>query len=103
MSIYGVKSPFDWPLGPSECVGNSHNRHNRSNVDLTPSYFDPFLLKNTPDHEQTDSPGERVTEKLSISVPTQPLQRPTGVLAYTGQRVRLYLRDGSVIVALELR
>ena len=55
--------------------------------------------KNIPELDQTTSPEqERVTEKLSISVPTQPLQRPTGVLAYAGQRVRLLLRDGSVIV-----
>jgi hypothetical protein len=55
--------------------------------------------KGKPAPDQTTSPEqERVTEKLSISVPTQPLQRPTGVLAYAGQRVRLLLRDGSVVV-----
>ncbi len=41
---------------------------------------------------------ERVTEKLSIGVPTQPLLRPTGLTTYLGQRVRLLLRDGSVII-----
>ncbi|MGA3112906.1 MAG: hypothetical protein ABSF90_00580 [Syntrophobacteraceae bacterium] len=41
---------------------------------------------------------EHVTEKLSISVPTQPLLRPTGLLAYIGQRVRLLLRDGTVVI-----
>ena len=41
---------------------------------------------------------DRISEKLSVSVPVQPLQRPTGILAYTGQRVRLLLRDGSVVV-----
>ncbi len=43
---------------------------------------------------------ERVTEKLSISVPTQPLLRPSGIMNYLGQRVRLMLRDGTVVVGL---
>jgi hypothetical protein len=43
---------------------------------------------------------ERVAEKLSISVPSQPLQRPTGIMNYFGQRVRLLLRDGSVVVGV---
>lgn len=53
----------------------------------------------TPDQEET-APGkqERVTEKLSISVPVQPLQRPTGIMSYIGQRVRLLLRDGTIVV-----
>jgi len=55
--------------------------------------------KGKPTQDETDNPGqERITEKLSISVPTQPLQRPTGVLSYIGQRVRLLLRDGTVII-----
>jgi hypothetical protein len=41
---------------------------------------------------------DRIAEKLSISVPVQPLLRPTGLLSYIGQRVRLLLKDGSVIV-----
>lgn len=41
---------------------------------------------------------ERIAEKLSISVPVQPLQRPTGVMSYVGQRVRLLLRDGTVVL-----
>jgi hypothetical protein len=55
--------------------------------------------KNKPGQEQ-NMPGkqERISEKLSISVPTQPLLRPTGILAYMGQRVRLLLRDGTIIV-----
>jgi hypothetical protein len=52
-----------------------------------------------PEQEEiTPSGQERITEKLSISVPTQPLLRPTGLMTYMGQRVRLLLRDGSVIV-----
>lgn len=47
---------------------------------------------------QDEQRQERVTEKLSISVPVQPLQRPTGVMAYAGQRVRLLLRDGTVVI-----
>jgi hypothetical protein len=50
--------------------------------------------------EINPSAQERVAEKLSISVPSQPLQRPTGITAYIGQRVRLLLRDGSVIVGV---
>lgn len=42
--------------------------------------------------------GDQIAEKLSIAVPTQPLLRPTALLSYVGQRVRLLLRDGSVIV-----
>ena len=52
-----------------------------------------------PEQEEITPTGqERVTEKLSISVPTQPLLRPTGILTYVGQRVRLLLRDGTVVV-----
>lgn len=47
---------------------------------------------------QDEKGQERVTEKLSIPIPVQPLQRPTGVLAYVGQRVRLLLRDGTIVV-----
>lgn len=55
--------------------------------------------KNKPvQDETTSSHQERIAEGLSIGVPTQPLQRPTGVMNYFGQRVRLLLRDGSVIV-----
>lgn len=55
--------------------------------------------KNKSRQEETTPPGqERISEKLSISVPTQPLLRPTGILAYMGQRVRLLLRDGTIIV-----
>jgi hypothetical protein len=43
---------------------------------------------------------KKVAEKLSISVPSQPLQRPTGIMNYFGQRVRLLLRDGTVVVGL---
>jgi hypothetical protein len=50
--------------------------------------------------EINPSEQERVAEKLSISVPSQPLQRPTGIMNYFGQRVRLLLRDGSVIVGV---
>lgn len=52
----------------------------------------------TQDLVETASGQERIAEKLSISVPTQPLLRPNGIMSYTGQRVRLLLRDGSVIV-----
>ena len=48
--------------------------------------------------EPNPSGYERVTEKLSMSVPTQPLLRPTGLTAYIGKRVRLLLRDGNVVV-----
>jgi hypothetical protein len=50
--------------------------------------------------EINPSEQEKVAEKLSISVPSQPLQRPTGIMNYFGQRVRLLLRDGSVIVGV---
>ncbi|MGA2227656.1 MAG: hypothetical protein ABSH41_24745, partial [Syntrophobacteraceae bacterium] len=39
----------------------------------------------------------RITEKLSISVPVQPLLRPTGLGSFFGKCVRLLLRDGSVV------
>jgi len=50
--------------------------------------------------QEEAKPGkqERVTEKLSISVPVQPLLRPTGLMTNIGQRVRLLLRDGTVVV-----
>jgi len=47
---------------------------------------------------ESEQEHRRIAEKLSISVPTQPLQRPTGIMNYFGQRVRLLLRDGSVII-----
>jgi hypothetical protein len=50
--------------------------------------------------ETNPSEQEKVAEKLSISVPSQPLQKPTGIMNYFGQRVRLLLRDGSVIVGV---
>ncbi|MGO9018136.1 MAG: hypothetical protein ACLQVJ_07260 [Syntrophobacteraceae bacterium] len=41
---------------------------------------------------------ERINEKLSISVPPARVPRPNPALAvYVGQRVRLKLKDGSVI------
>ncbi len=50
-----------------------------------------LLSQDEPDQEQ-------IQEKLSISVPVQPLLRPTGLMTNIGQRVRILLRDGSVIV-----
>ncbi|MGA3117994.1 MAG: hypothetical protein ABSF90_26620 [Syntrophobacteraceae bacterium] len=44
-----------------------------------------------------DTGCDRITEKLSIGVPTQPLLRPTGLNAFYGKQVRLLLRDGSII------
>ncbi len=38
---------------------------------------------------------ERVTEGLSISVPTQPLLRPTGLGKYFNKNVRVLFRDGN--------
>jgi len=38
---------------------------------------------------------DRVAEKLSISVPTQPLLRPTGLGRYFNKNVRVLLRDGN--------
>jgi hypothetical protein len=53
----------------------------------------------TPDPTEINPLGvERVTEKLSIPIPVQPLLRPTGITIYIGQRVRILLRDGNVIV-----
>jgi hypothetical protein len=43
---------------------------------------------------------ERISEKLSIPIPVQPLLRPNGLMSYIGQRVRLLLRDGNVMVGL---
>ena len=50
--------------------------------------------------QEETKPGrqERVSEKLSISVPVQPLLPPTGLMTNIGQRVRLLLRDGTVVV-----
>lgn len=48
----------------------------------------------------TEEPQERVTEKLSLSVPTQPLLRPTGLGSFFGKWVRLLLRDGSIVIGL---
>lgn len=47
---------------------------------------------------QDEPEQEQIQEKLSISVPVQPLLRPTGLMTNIGQRVRILLRDGSVIV-----
>ena len=41
--------------------------------------------------------GDRIAEKLSISVPVQPLLRPTGLGAFFSKRVRLLLKDGSIV------
>ena len=61
--------------------------------------LEPKNNSTTPDQvEISPSKQERIAEGLSIGVPTQPLLRPTGVLTYIGQRVRLLLRDGTVIV-----
>jgi hypothetical protein len=40
---------------------------------------------------------ERIAEKLSISVPTQPLLRPTGLGRYFNRNVRVLFRDGNVM------
>ncbi|MGO9378497.1 MAG: hypothetical protein ACLP29_08075 [Dissulfurispiraceae bacterium] len=50
------------------------------------------------DTDSVEEAGDRITEKLSIAVPTQPLLRPTGLMTNIGQRVRLLLRDGTVVV-----
>ena len=47
---------------------------------------------------QDDQEQQRIAEGISIGVPTQPLLRPTGIMNYFGQRVRLFLRDGTVII-----
>jgi hypothetical protein len=65
---------------------------------IKPKTADPIPEMEELKSFETEQEHERIAEKLSISVPTQPLQRPTGVLAYAGQRVRLLLRDGSVII-----
>jgi hypothetical protein len=41
--------------------------------------------------------GDRIEEKLSISVPTQPLLKPTGLGRYFNQRVRVLCKDGNVM------
>jgi len=41
--------------------------------------------------------GDRVVEKLSLSVPTQPLLRPTGLGTFFGKWVRILLKDGSIV------
>lgn len=70
-------------------------QHTKGSKELEPGT--PIL--DEVDSASLDQPEqERVTEKLSISVPVQPLQRPTGVMAYAGQRVRLLLRDGTVVI-----
>lgn len=70
-------------------------QHTKVSAELKPG----SPLPDEADLVSLDEKGqERVTEKLSIPIPVQPLQRPTGVMAYAGQRVRLLLRDGSIIV-----
>ncbi len=49
------------------------------------------------DINSVEEAGDRIAEKLSISVPTQPLLRPTGLSRYFGKNVRLLLRDGNVM------
>ena len=54
--------------------------------------------KSKPDPvDMTPPEQERIAEKLSISVPTQPLLRPTGLSRYFHQKVRLLFRDGNVM------
>ena len=53
--------------------------------------------ENSKQEESAPSGQERIAEKLSISVPTQPLLRPTGLGPYFGKQVRLLLKDGNVI------
>jgi hypothetical protein len=43
---------------------------------------------------------DRITEKLSIGMPTQSRLHPPSLTSYAGQRIRLLLRDGSVIIGL---
>ena len=59
----------------------------------------PRNSSTTPDQVETSpSKQERIAEALSIAVPTQPLLRATGLTTYLGQRVRILLRDGSVVI-----
>ncbi len=44
-----------------------------------------------------ENKGDRIAEGLSISVPTQPLLRPTGLGPFFGKWVRILLRDGSIV------
>jgi hypothetical protein len=50
------------------------------------------------EEDATEDAGDRIAEKLSISVPTQPLLRPTGLGAFFAKRVRLLLKDGSTVI-----
>jgi hypothetical protein len=43
---------------------------------------------------------EPIAEKLSIGMPAQPRLHPPSLTSYVGQRIRLLLRDSSVIVGL---
>ncbi len=49
------------------------------------------------DISPVEEPQERIAEKLSISVPVQPLLRPTGLGTFFGKWVRILLRDGSIV------
>ncbi len=49
------------------------------------------------DLSSVEDAQERIAEKLSISVPVQPLLKPTGLGPYFGKWVRILLRDGSTV------
>lgn len=47
-----------------------------------------------------EEPQERIAEERSVSVPTQPLLKPTGLGTFFGKSVLLLLRDGSIVPGL---
>ena len=69
-------------------------------ADMQGKAIKPKASEAIPQAEELDSfedQQERVTEKLSISVPTQPLLRPTGLGRYFNRNVRVLLRDGNTM------
>lgn len=49
------------------------------------------------DFSSAEDSQDRITEKLSISVPTQPLLRPSGLGRYFNKNVHILLRDGNIM------
>ena len=71
-----------------------------TSVNMQDKAIKPRAAETLPEVMQLDSfedqqEQERVAEKLSISVPTQPLLRPTGLGRYFNKNVRVLLRDGN--------
>lgn len=66
------------------------------NVTIKPKSAEPVPEMEELDAFEDRNKRDKIAEKLSISVPVQPLQRPTGLSRYIGKNVRILYRDGNV-------